>query len=155
MRSRDIARLAGLLCAGSIAASSPADALSQVPGPIEIGPSWAKLDGDGSASLYTTIVNHGVLADRLRGAACSGFGDAALTGLDGATQGSGPDEQGVLIEPGATARLAPSDAHLQLSHTGQAAAPGALIGCTLTFVHTGQRLVIFRVGPPGPASTAP
>ncbi len=135
--------------------TAPAHALSQVPGPIEIGPSWGQLEPDHSASLYTTIVNHGVLADRLTGGACSGFGNATLAGLDQATQGDAAQEKGVLVGPGATARLQPHFAHLALADADRATDPGALISCTLSFVHSGQRIVIFRMAAPGPATPEP
>ncbi len=132
----------------------PAFAIPQVSGPIDIGPSWGQTDGAGT-SLYTTIVNRGVLGDRLARGHCSGFGDASLTGLDSASQGANPDEQGVFIPPGATVRLAPSGPHQALTDARHAIPPGARIVCTLDFVHSGQRIVVFRVGQPGMAVNEP
>ncbi len=154
MRSSD--RIGALLAASLLLAAAPAWALSQVPGPIEIGPSWGAADtASHAASLYTTIINRGVLADRLVGGHCAGFGDVSLAGLEPATQGDSADEKGVLIPAGATARLSPDAAHLALANADRASAPGALISCTLNFVHSGQRLVIFRIGGAGPAVQEP
>ena len=146
---------AALLALTGMAAVSPAWGVAQVPGPIEIGPSWGQPSADGSVSLYTTIVNHGVLSDRLRAGECSGFGDAALTGLDPATQGNAADEKGILLGPGATAVLEPGGAHLIHTNATRAREAGTLVSCTLTFVHSGQRLVVFSMGRPGPAVTEP
>ena len=157
MRSPD--RLAGIALAAVLAAS-PAIALTQVPGPIEIGPSWGSADSAGhTATLYTTVVNHGVLTDRLTGGSCYGFGQVTLSGLDASTQGDNPDTRGVLIGPGATATLKPDAARFVLSNAdanaANALAPGDLVSCTLDFVHSGQRLVIFRLGAPESATTEP
>ncbi len=155
MRSSD--PIAVVLAVLLVSAAAPsARALSQVPGPIEIGPSWGTVDpASHAASLYTTIINRGVLTDRLTGGTCSGFGDATLAVLDAATQGNSPDEKGVLIPPGGTAKLEPAAAHLALSNADRASGPGALVSCTLDFVHSGQRIVIFRMGQPGPAIQEP
>ena len=156
MRSPD--RLAATLFA--CLAATPALAITQVPGPIEIGPSWGRVDAaNHAASLYTTMVNHGVLTDRLTGGTCFGFGGVTLSDLDQATQGGDPDAKGVLLAPGATATLKPDAAHLDLSNadanTSNALADGALVSCTLDFVHSGQRLVVFRIGAPEPATAEP
>jgi copper(I)-binding protein len=156
MRSPD--RLAATLIAAL--AATPALAITQVPGPIEIGPSWGRADtADHTATLFTTLVNHGVLADRLTGGTCFGFGGVTLSGLDRTTQGDNQDAKGVLLAPGATATLGPDAAHLALSdadaNTAQALADGDLVSCTLDFVHSGQRLVVFRIGAPEPATLEP
>ena len=153
MRSSD-QRPALWAFAAAVLAAGPALALSQVPGPIEIGPSWGRVDSNG-ATLYTTIINRGVLADRLTGGTCSGFGEAALAGLDPSTQGTLADEKGVFIPPGKTVGLDPSGARLALSAARHAVEDGALIPCTLDFVHSGQRIVVFRVGQPESAATEP
>ena len=147
MRSSDVRAVLWALPALLIACG-PAYAISQVPGPIDIGPSWGQTSGSGT-SLYTTIVNRGVLADRLARARCSGFGDVTLTGLDRSDQGDNPDQRGVLIPPGATVDLASNGPHFALTDARQPVASGALIPCTLDFVHSGQRIVVFRLGQPG------
>ena len=136
-----------------LAAASPAWAIAQVPGPIEIGPSWGRSAPAGGKARYPTIINHGGRAARLTGGRCAGFGDATLAGLDAATQGGSEDDRGLLIGPGSTAILSPNGAHLAL---GSASRTGTtLISCTLSFVQSGQRLVIFRLGKPGTAVLEP
>ena len=145
-RSR-LALLAGVI---------PLLALTQVPGPIRIGPSWATADPNNrSAGLYTTIINRGVLADRLSGGACPGFGHLALVGVARATEGDRPQDQGVLLAPGATATLAPSGPHFSLTDTTRPLPNGQLIPCSLSFVHSGQRIVVFAIGGPGPQTFEP
>jgi copper(I)-binding protein len=157
MRSFDRPILSVLLVATALLARTPgAHAIAQVPGPIEIGPSWGRIDPQGGLdALYTTIVNHGVLADRLSGGSCPGYGNVSLTGLDPATQGDAAQEKGLLLAPGATATLAPNGPHIALGDDHHKAAQGALISCTLSFVHSGQRLVVFRIGDPDPAVQEP
>ena len=130
------------------AAALPLLALTQVPGPIRIGPSWGQSDeNDHSASLYTTVINRGVLADRLAGGACPGFGQVSLVGLDAATQGSRPQDRGVFLAPGASATLSANGPHLTIANAQRSVADGSLIACTLDFVHSGQRIVVFAIGP--------
>ena len=138
------------------ACAIPLLALTQVPGPIRIGPSWAQGDeNDHSAALYTTIINRGVLADRLSGGACPGFGNLALVGVDPATEGNRPQDQGVLLAPGATATLAPAGPHFTLTDATRPMSAGQLIPCALSFVHSGQRIVVFSIGAPGPRTLEP
>ena len=133
----------------------PAAAITQVPGPIEIGPSWGKVEGNGRIDLYTRIANQGVLADRLVGGSCSGFGSTSLAGLNPQTQANQPDEKGVFIPPGRTVTLTPDGPYLAVTDAQDPVKDGALVPCTLDFVHSGQRIVIFRIGPPEPAVDEP
>ena len=152
-------RLAALSgCVASLLALTvvPSYGLTQVPGPIRIGPSWAQGDqNDHSARLYTTIVNRGVLADRLSGGACPGFGNLALVGVDPATEGNRPQDQGVFLPPGSTEKLAPSGPHFALTDATRPMSDGQLIPCSLSFVHSGQRIVVFAIGAPTPRTFEP
>ena len=137
-------------------AAFPLLGLSQVAGPIEIGPSWGSAASDGrSASLFTTVINHGVLADRLAGVSCPGYGTVSETGIDPATEGTAPTDRGVLIPRGGRAVLDPSGAHVALSDLPRPIADGALVPCTLHFVRTGERVVVFTIGAPGAATDEP
>ncbi len=135
----------------------PLLALDQVPGPIRIGPSWGQGDQNNhSAGLYTTLINRGVLADRLAGGACPGYGRVSLVGIDPATEkGDRPQDRGVFLPPGGTERLTPNGPHLALTDATRSVADGQLIPCALSFVHSGQRLVIFAIGAPGPQTFEP
>lgn len=139
-----------------VAAAFPLMAISQVPGPIEVGPSWGSVGSDGrSASLFTTISNHGVLADRLAGIDCPGWGRVATEGLDPATQGDRPQDKGVLVPQGGRAVLAPGGAHVTLADAPRPIGNGTLVACTLHFIRSGERLVVFTIGAPGPAVVEP
>lgn len=141
---------------GPVLASIPLMALTQVPGPIVIGPSWGSLGDDGrSGALYTTIVNRGVLPDRLAGIACPGYGDVSEADLPPSTQGARPQDKGVLIPRGGKAVLGPEGAHIALSNIRTPLHDGALVPCTLSFVRSGERLVVFTIGQPGPAVDEP
>ena len=137
-------------------AAFPLMALNQVAGPIEIGPSWGRAAADGrSAALFTTVVNHGVLPDRLTRVSCPGFGTVSEAGVDPATEGPGPNDRGVLVPRGGRAVLTPDGAHVALDRLPQPIADGALIPCTLHFVRTGERVVVFTIGAPGIATDEP
>ncbi len=134
----------------------PSHALTQVPGPIRIGPSWAQgNENDRSAGLYTTIINRGVLPDRLSGGACPGYGHVALVGVDPSTEGSRPQDKGVFLPPGSTETLRPSGPHFALTDATRPMSTGQLIPCALSFVHSGQRLVVFAVGAAEPQTFEP
>lgn len=140
----------------AIVAGIPLAALTQVPGPLRIGPSWGTLDGaNHSASLFTTVINRGVLFDRLAGGSCPGYGDASLAGLDPATQGNRPQDRGLGLPPGTTAQLSPNGPHMVLANAPASLAAGALVPCTLDFVHSGQRIVIFTIGAAPPRTDEP
>ena len=133
-----------------IAAALPLMGLAQVAGPIEIGPSWGRAGADGqSAALFTTVVNHGVLADRLAGVTCPGYGNVAEEGVDPATEGSRPQDRGVLVPQGGRAVLGPEGARIALSDLPRPVRDGSLVPCTLHFVRTGERVVVFTIGAPG------
>lgn len=138
------------------AAALPLMGLAQVPGPIEIGPSWGRAGQDGqSAALFTTVINHGVLADRIAGLSCPGYGRVAAEGVDPATEGARPQDRGVLVPQGGRAVLGPDGARITLSDLPRPVRDGSLVPCTLHFVRTGERVVVFTIGAPGLAVTEP
>lgn len=138
------------------AAALPLLGLAQVAGPIEIGPSWGRAGTDGrSAALFTTVINHGVLPDRLAGVSCPGYGPVAEEGVDPATEGPRPQDHGVLVPQGGRAVLGPDGARITLSDVPRPVADGALVPCTLHFVRTGERVVVFTIGAPGIAVNEP
>ena len=130
--------------------------LAQVAGPIEIGPSWGTAGPDGrSAALFTTMVNHGVLPDRLAAVSCPSYGTVSETGIDPATEGPGPNDHGVLVPRGGRAVMASDGPHLALSNLQRPIHDGALVPCTLHFVRTGERVIVFTIGAPGLATSEP
>ncbi len=130
--------------------------LAQVAGPIEIGPSWGTAGPNGqSASLFTTLINHGVLPDRLAGVSCPGYGTVSETGVNPATEGPGPNDHGVLVPRGGRTAMAPDGPHLALADLPHPIHDGALVPCTLRFVRTGERVIVFTIGAPGPATSEP
>ena len=130
--------------------------VAQVAGPIEIGPSWGRAGDDGrSAALFTTMINHGVLPDRLAGVSCPGYGDVTEAGIDPATEGPRPQDKGVLVPRGGRAVLSPNGAHIALSDLPRPVHDGALVPCALHFVRSGERVVVFTIGAPGPAINEP
>ncbi len=137
-------------------AALPLMGLAQVAGPIEIGPSWGRAGPDGqSAALFTTVINHGVLADRLSGVTCPGYGQVAEEGVDPATEGPAPQDKGVLVPQGGRAVLGPNGARITLTNLSRPVANGSLVPCTLHFVRSGERVIVFTIGAPGIAVNEP
>lgn len=131
-------------------------ALSQVPGPIDVGPSWAAADDRAhSGSLYVRLANRGVLTDRLTAAHCPAFGHVELAGLDPATQGDKGAEQGVLLAPGSIVTLDAGGPHFVGTDATRPLQAGGLISCTLSFVRSGERIVVFGIGPEGRVTDEP
>jgi hypothetical protein len=173
MRSPDPSRrrprgLRFLLAAAALATPAvPALALSQVSGPVLIGPSTAKGDPQRhAAQLSTNILNLGGTPDRLINVACSNVGSATL--LDGSLhdqtmvptndqraaarqeeqQNPNHVRQNGLDIPAAVggggghpvvAQIAVADARIPVTN-------GALLPCSLFFAHAGQRIVVFEMG---------
>ncbi len=134
----------------------PLMAVAQVAGPIEIGPSWGRAGSDGrSAALFTTLINHGVLPDRLAGVSCPGYGAVAETGIDPATEGARPQDKGLLVPKGGRAVMGPDGAHIALSDLPRPVHDGSLVPCALHFVRSGERVVVFTIGASGPATHEP
>ncbi len=106
-------------------------------------------------ALYTTVVNFGVLPDRLSGGRCPGYGDLSLTDLSPATQGDRPQDKGLLVPAGATASLGPQGAHLTLAAGSRPVDDGTIISCVVRFVHSGERIVVFTLGPAAPSTSEP
>lgn len=139
-----------------IAAAVPLMGLAQVAGPIEIGPSWGQAGANGqSAALFTTVINHGVLPDRLAGVTCPGYGQVAEQGVDPATEGPRSQDKGVLVPQGGRAVLGPYGARITLSDLPRPVHDGSLVPCTLHFVRTGERVIVFTIGAPGIAVNEP
>ena len=129
-----------------LAAPMAAEALTQVSGPVQIGPS----SGDGnaqnrSATLSTIVVNQGQLPDRLINVGCPGFGDANL--LNGHVQPVGNVERNGLDLPGTIdGRATPVLVQIGLGHATAPMLAGTLVPCALYFEHAGQRIVVFTLG---------
>ena len=154
------ARLA-LLATPLLALPVAGHAITQVAGPVQIGPSSA--DGNEqnrSATLSTTITNQGGLPDRLVNVACPGIGNVAL--VNGQVQPVDPGAPGGTVQrnglelPGALDRPAmPVQAQFNLTDATQPMRPGSLIPCALYFLHAGQRIVIFSLGTHGSVTDEP
>ncbi len=144
-----------LTVAGLLALPVAGHALTQVSGPVQIEASVADGDdADHSATLSTTITNHGGLPDRLINVACPGVGTVAL--LNGQTRTEGDTQRNGLDLPGSVGGSATAvAARFGLSHATQPLAAGALIPCALYFQHAGQRIVVFALGAHEPAANEP
>ena len=149
-----------LLLLGAAAPGTIAEAASQVPGPVQIGPSWAVADpAHSSAQLMAVIANHGELPDRLIRVACPTAGQVALSNGTLHQDVLGPDtahgqeppaghapQNGLDLPPALHDRIQPVTARFDLSQAQQPLANGTLIACSVYLAHAGQRIVIFTVG---------
>ena len=152
-KARPIAMAASLL-----ALPVAGHALTQVAGPVQIGPSTGEgNDADHSATLTTTIANQGNLPDRLVNVACPGIGTVAL--LDGQVQpvapGSGVQRNGLDLPVSLDGHITPVQAQFRLSQATQPMIAGSLVSCALYFQHAGQRIVVFSLGTHEPAADEP
>ena len=148
---------------------APARAAVQVPGPMQVGPSWAQADpARASALLSTIIVNHGALADRLIRVECPASGQVALrnASLHDDIATPTPSQQheaealtrtqnGLDLPPALHGRFHPVTALIDLTRATQPLADGALVPCTITFAHSGEQIVIFSVGEQPNPTTEP
>ncbi|TLU73809.1 copper chaperone PCu(A)C [Lichenicoccus roseus] len=129
-----------------LGASEPGHAMTQVSGPIQIGPSQGDPDDqDHAAQLSTTITNQGTLPDRLINAACPGSGHVAL--LNGSMRQYPNGQYNGLDIPAATGgQYQPVQAQFSLTQATQPMVRGALVPCTVSFEHGGQRIIVFSIG---------
>ncbi len=146
--ARTIISLAGRLALTLplLAVSIPGHAITQVAGPLMIGPSHGDGDDqDHAAQLSTTITNQGGLPDRLINATCPGTGHMAL--LNGSLR-QFPNGQfnGLDIPASSDGRYQPVQAEFSLTQATQPMVRGALVPCALSFAHGGQRIVVFTLG---------
>ncbi len=140
-----------MLAAPLLLLAGAGHALTQVSGPVQIGPSTADgHDQDHGATLSTTITNQGGLPDRLVNVACPGYGTVSLT--NGHVQPV-PDlkredvqRNGLDLPASLDGRATPVQAQFALSQATQPMVVGALIPCALYFQHAGQRVVVFSLG---------
>ena len=151
--------LATLACV-LVGAAVPARAAVQVPGPMQVGPSWAQADAaHATALLSTVIVNHGTLADRLIRVECPASGHVALRNAtlhdDIATPTASQQHEaeavthtqnGLDMPPALHGQDHPVTALIDLTQATQPLSDGALVPCTITFAHSGEQVVIFTVG---------
>ncbi len=153
---------AGLLLAGGLAWPHAARALTQVSGPVQIGPSSG--DGDAqnrSATLSTVVTNQGELPDRLVNVACPGLGTANLLNgqvqpvTPGSPAGPGEPRNGLDLPGAVSDRATPVPVRIGLSQATQPMLAGTLLPCSLYFEHAGQRIVVFMLGAHDPASNEP
>lgn len=139
-----------ILMAGSLLALPVAGhALTQVSGPVQIGPSSGDgNDADHGAALSTTITNQGSLPDRLINVACPGIGTVALTNGHVQPVGPGSDvrRNGLDLPALLNGHITPVQARFTLSQATQPMIAGSLIPCALYFQHAGQRIVVFSLG---------
>ncbi|WP_428375777.1 hypothetical protein [Lichenicoccus sp.] len=129
-----------------LAVAVPGQAMTQVAGPLQIGPSRGDGDDqDHAAQLSTTITNQGSLPDRLINAACPGSGHMAL--LNGSLR-QFPNGQfnGLDIPASTDGRYQPVQAEFSLTQATQEMVRGTLVPCSLSFAHGGQRIVVFTLG---------
>ncbi len=168
MNCSETASLAVLACL-LLGAATPARAAVQVPGPMQVGPSWAQADpAHASALLSTIIVNHGTLVDRLIRVECPASGQVALrnASLHDDIATPTPSQQheaeavtstqnGLDLPPALHGRFHPVTALIDLTRATQPLTDGALVPCTITFAHSGEQIVIFSVGEQPNPTTEP
>lgn len=141
-----------LLAAGPILAAAP------VPGPIMVSHAWAPAPakpGD-DTPLYMTIINNGEIPDSLVRTRCPFADFAEKVTVDSGGEGSPSTREvkAIPVPAGQTVALRPDGYHIVLLHTTQALHPGQVVGCTVTFQKSGERLIEVTVAPPG-AQTPP
>ena len=158
-QARGRAGLAALLC-GLSCAGLPARAAVQVPGPMQVGPSWAQADAaHATALLSTVIVNHGALPDRLIRVECPASGHVALrngtlhddiatptASQQAEAEATTRTQNGLDTPPALHGQPHPVTALIDLTQATQPLTDGALVPCTVTFAHSGEQVVIFTVG---------
>jgi copper(I)-binding protein len=145
------AMLALALAAGSAAAGGAAK------GGIVVERAWARATPPGAATggAYLTVTNAGREADRLLGATTRGAERVEVHEMsvtDGVMR-MRPLAEGLAIEPGASAALAPGGAHLMLIGVTEPLVAGETIDLTLTFERAGDipvTLPIVQIGAPPP-----
>ncbi|NPD68088.1 hypothetical protein HN018_12005 [Lichenicola cladoniae] len=151
----------------ALAGIGSARAVSQVSGPVQIGPSWGQGDPAHSAAMLNTrIINLGGSPDRLIRVECPAIGRVALRNgtLHGDIQAptlsqqqaaqarqQDPDtshtpQNGLDLPPSLHGKSQPVMAQFDLTSATQPMTDGALVPCSLYFAHAGQRIVIFTVG---------
>ncbi|MGI4747222.1 MAG: hypothetical protein ACRYGI_09210 [Janthinobacterium lividum] len=163
--SRGLTSAAVLLLA--LGGVGPAWAVSQVSGPVQIGPSWGQGDpAHSSALLDTRIINLGGAPDRLIRVECPAIGQVALRNgtlhrdvqeptlsQQQAVQARQQDpnashapQNGLDLPASLHGRSDPVTAQFDLTSATQPMTDGALVPCSLYFAHAGQRIVIFTIG---------
>lgn len=151
--------LRALVCVSVVAvASGAAFATEPVPGPIVISRAWAPApakQGD-DTSLYMTIANNGRVPDNLIRARCpfADFTEKVTVDTGGEGSPSTREVKSIPIPAGQTLTLQPVGYHIVLLHTTEPLQPGKVLGCTVTFQKSGERLVEVTVAPSG-ATTPP
>ena len=149
-----------ILCFALLLATSSradAEAVGQVSGPIQIGPSWGQGDpAHSSATLNTVLTNHGDLPDRLIRADCPASGHMALRNGTLHQDVEVPDpaqlktargpQNGLDLPAGLHGAVHPVTATFDLTQVSQPLTDGALVPCTVWLAHGGQRIVIFTLG---------
>lgn len=141
-----------------LVAAQPDAAAEPVPGPILISRAWtpAPEKPGGDTALYMSITNDGEVADNLIRARCAFADFTDRVTVDSGGEGS-PSTRAVKVIPipaHQTVALKPDGYHIQLLHTTQPLQAGQIVGCTVTFQKSGERLIEVTVAPPG-AQTAP
>jgi copper(I)-binding protein len=147
------AMMALTLGPGPAAAESAAEGDSD----IVVERAWARATPPGAAtgSAYLTVTNAGNVADRLLGAttpAAERIEVHEMSVTDGVMR-MRPLAEGLAIEPGASAALAPGGAHLMLIGVTEPLVAGETIDLTLTFERAGDipvTLPIVQIGAPPP-----
>jgi len=163
--SRGFTAAAAVLMA--LAGVGPARAVSQVSGPVQIGPSWGQGDPARSGALLNTrIINLGGSPDRLIRVECPAIGQVALRNgtlhgdvqeptlsqqqaVQARQQNPGADhtpQNGLDLPASLHGKSEPVMAQFDLTAATQPMSDGALVPCSLYFAHAGQRIVIFTIG---------
>jgi copper(I)-binding protein len=139
-------------------AANLAVAADPVPGPITVLHPWTPAPPKQGADtpLYMTITNNGEIPDSLIRARCpfADFTEKVTVDSGGEGSPSTREVKSIPIPAGQTVTLKPDGYHIVLLHTTQPLQPGQILGCTITFQKSGERLIEVTVAPPG-AETPP
>lgn len=136
-------------------AAQPDATAEPVPGPILVSQAWTPAPakpGDDTA-LYMTIANDGEVPDNLIRARCA-FADRVTVDSGGESSATMRAVEAIPVPAHQTVTLKPDGYHIVLLHTTQPLQAGQIVGCTVTFQKSGERLVEATVAPPG-AQTPP
>jgi copper(I)-binding protein len=144
-----IRALCGMLVAG-VLINGPARADEIVAGDLVITPGWIGVTPGGArvGGAYLTIQNKGAAPVRLTGASAD-FADKVQLRekpMNGDATSMRPVENGVVIEPGKTLRLAPDDLHLMLLGLRRPLRQGEKVAIALEFEKGEQVGVPLDVG---------
>jgi copper(I)-binding protein len=158
--------LLSIACAtlAAYVATAPARADEVKAGDIAISQAWSRATPKGAKTGggYLTIENRGSAPDRLIGGSTDVAGSVQvheMSTTEGGVMKMRPVENGLIIEPGKTVKLAPGGYHLMMMDLKQPLKRGDKVPVTLEFEKAGKVTISLDVegvgaqGPTGGSST--